>query len=142
MGTGGAMERGSDKHSARMDDALEAEVSGMLRAGRETRGEQWNSAEPSGEDQPDVDLAPNATLSGGVPDGMTERDVEERSALAASLGKEVWPAGREVLVAKATEMNAPDDVLQQLHRLPDSAVFDNVQDVWQALQGGTESHRF
>ena len=136
------MERGSDKHSARVDDALEAEVAGMMRAGRETRAEEWNSAEPSGEDQPDVDLAPDSTLAGGVPDGMTERDVEERSTLAAYLGKEVWPAGSQALLAKAEELNAPDDVLDQLRRLPPSAVFGNVQDVWQALQGGTEAHRF
>jgi hypothetical protein len=136
------MERGSDKHSPRMDEALEAEVAGMVRANRETRGQQWNSAEPSGEDQPDVDLAPGGTLAGGVPEGMTERDVEERAGLAMYLGKEVWPAGSQALIAKATELDAPDDVLDQLRRLPDSAVFDNVQDVWQALQGGTEAHRF
>ena len=78
------MERGSNKHSARMDDALEAEVHGMMTANRETRGEQWNTAEPSGEDQPDVDLAPDGTLAGGVPDGMTEADVEQRAEIASS----------------------------------------------------------
>ena len=136
------MERGSDKHSARVDEALEHEVHGMLQAGRETRGQQWNTAEPSGEDQPDVDLAPDSTLAGGVPDGMTEADVEERAQIATYLGKEIWPAGSAVLTAKAREMGAPDAVLDQLGRLPQSAVFDNLQDVWQALQGGTEAHRF
>ena len=135
------MERGSNKHSARMDDALEAEVHGMMTANRETRGEQWNTAEPSGEDQPDVDLAPDSTLAGGVPDGMTERDVEDRAELAMYLGKEVWPAGAAALTAKAQELGAPDAVLDQIGRLPQSAVFDNVQAVWQALQGGTEAHR-
>ena len=136
------MERGSDKHSPRVDDALGAEVEGMMRSGRETRGQQWHSAEPSGEDQPDVDLAPDGTLAGGVPDGMTEGDVEQRAQIAAYLGKEVWPAGSQALTAKATELGAPEDVLDQLRRLPPSAVFDNLQDVWQALQGGTEAHRF
>ena len=136
------MERGSNKHSARMDQALEAEVHGMMTANRETRGEQWNTAEPSGEDQPDVDLAPDGTLAGGVPDGMTEADVEERAVIASYLGKEVWPAGSQALIAKAQEMRAPDAVIEQLERLPQSAVFDNVQSVWQALQGGTEAHRF
>jgi hypothetical protein len=135
------MERGSDKHSARVDEALEAEVHGMMTAGRETRGEQWNTAEPSGEDQPDVDRVPDGTLSGGVPDGMSERDVEERSEIASYLGKEIWPAGSAVLTAKARELGAPDRVLDQLQRLPDSAVFSNVQEVYQALQGGTEAHR-
>jgi hypothetical protein len=136
------MERGSDKHSARVDEVLEHEVDGMMRAGRETRGQQWNTGEPSGEDQPDVDLAPGSTLSGGVPDGMTEADVEQRAEIAGYLGKEVWPAGSEALVAKASELGAPDAVLDQLRRLPTSAVFDNVQDVWNALQGGSEAHRF
>ena len=135
------MERGSDKHSARMDDALEAEVSGLVRSGHDNRAD-WNSPEPSGEDQPDVDLVPDGTLAGGVPDGMTELDVEQRSQIASYLGKEVWPAGSHALVAKATELGAPDAVIDQLRRLPDSAVFDNLQDVWQALQGGTEAHRF
>ena len=125
-----------------MDDALEAEVHGMMTANRETRGQQWNTAEPSGEDQPDVDLAPDSTLAGGVPDGMTERDVEARAELATYLGKEVWPAGAAVLLDKARELGAPETVLDQLGRLPQSAVFDNVQGVWQALQGGTEAHRF
>ena len=136
------MERGSDKHSARMDDALEAEVRGMMTAGRETRGEDWNSAEPSGEDQPDVDLAPDGTLAGGVPDGMTERDVADRSELASYLGKECWPCDSAVLLEKAAEMNAPDAVLDRLRQLPTGRTFDNVQDVWSALRGGVEAHRF
>ncbi len=136
------MERGSDKHSARMDDALEAEVRGMMTAGRETRGEDWNSAEPSGENQPDVDLAPDGTLAGGVPDGMTEQDVADRSELASYLGKECWPATGAVLLEKATEMNAPELVLNRLRGLPEGRLFDNVQDVWSALQGGVEAHRF
>ena len=136
------MERGSDKHSARMDDALEAEVRGMVTAGRETRGEDWNSAEPSGEDQPDVDLAPDGTLVGGVPDGMTEQDVADRSELASYLGKECWPADGAALLHKAAEMNAPELVLNRLRELPAGRAFDNVQEVWAALQGGVEAHRF
>jgi hypothetical protein len=69
------MERGSDKHSARMDDALQHETEGLIRSGHDNRAD-WNSPEPSGEDQPDVDRAPNGTLAGGVPDGMTESDSE------------------------------------------------------------------
>src|SRR3954462_1442262 len=120
------MERGSDKHSARMDDALDAEVHGMMTAGRETRGEDWNSPEPSGEDQPDVDLAPDGTLVGGVPDGMTEQDVADRSELASYLGKECWPCAAAALLAKATEMNAPDAILDRLRELPAGRTFDNV----------------
>jgi len=135
------MERGSDKHSARMDDALEAEVSGLIRSGHDSR-EDWNSPEPSGEDQPDVDLVPNGTLSGGVPDGMTEQDVERRSELASYLGR-VWPATGASLVDFATANDAPDAVLDTLRAVPQGRVFDNLQDLWSAVSGGhVESHRF
>jgi hypothetical protein len=135
------MERGSDKHSARMDDALEAEVSGLMRAGHDNRAD-WNSPEPSGEDQPDVDLVPDGTLSGGVPDGMDESDVEGRSQLATYLGR-VWPATREELIRVATDNDAPDRVLEQLRSLPMGPSFTNLQEVWATLSGGhVESHRF
>jgi hypothetical protein len=136
------MERGSDKHSARMDEALGAEVHGMMTAGRETRGQDWNSPEPSGEDQPDVDLSPDSTLAGGVPAGMTEQDVADRSELASYLGKECWPGTGSALLEKAADMNAPELVLNRLRTLPEGRLYDNVQEVWTALQGGVEAHRF
>ena len=136
------MERGSDKHSPRLDEALEHEVSGMVRAGRDTHTEEWKSAEPSGEDQPEVDLSGNGDLHGGVPDGMTEGDVEERSRLAAYLGKEVWPATGEQLVAVARGRSAPDAVLARLGQLPPGRVFENLQEAWTELGGGVEQRRF
>jgi hypothetical protein len=107
------MERGSDKHGARMDDALANEVDGTIQAGRSSRGEAWRDPEPSGEDQPEVDLRPDGALHGGVPVGMTEDDVELRSELAQALGKEIYP----------------------------EEWFVNVQDVWSRLGGGVEQHR-
>jgi hypothetical protein len=135
------MERGSDKHSARMDEALQAEVDGLLRTGHDNRAD-WNSPEPSGEDQPDVDLAPNGTLVGGVPEGMTEEDVERRSQLATYLGR-VWPATKDELLARAGENNAPDAVLADLEQLPSDWAFQNLQDAWAAISGGAvERERF
>jgi hypothetical protein len=78
----------------------------------------------------------------GTPAGTDPADVERRSALAEHLGKEVWPADRDTLVAKAEESNAPDGVLAQLRRLPEGQQFANVQDVAQALGLGTEQQRF
>ena len=135
------MERGSDKHSARMDDALDAEVSGLVRSGHDSRAD-WNSPEPSGEDQPDVDLVPNGTLSGGVPEGMTEHDVERRSELASYLGR-VWPATSEQILAVATENDAPDAILNPLRGLPPGQSFENLQELWAQISGGhVEAHRF
>ena len=78
----------------------------------------------------------------GTPAGTDPADLERRSALAEALGKEVWPADREALVAKAEEVPAPDAVLAQLRRLPEGEQFTNVQDVAQALGLGTEQKRF
>ncbi len=74
--------------------------------------------------------------------GVSTGDVEHRAAIAEALGKEVWPADRDTLVAKAQEGNAPDRVLSDLRRLPSGQQFENVQDVARALGIGTEQQRF
>ena len=74
--------------------------------------------------------------------GTSTGDVEHRAALAEALGKEVWPADKDALVAKAQEGNAPDRVLSDLRRLPSGQQFENVQDVARALGIGTEQQRF
>ena len=78
----------------------------------------------------------------GTPSGTDPADIERRAALAAVLGKAVWPADRDALLAKAEEADAPDTVLAQLRRLPDGRQFENVQDVAEALGLGTEQQRF
>ena len=74
--------------------------------------------------------------------GIDPDDVQRRAAIAEALGKEVWPADREALVAKAQESNAPGNVLSALNRLPAGQTFQNVQEVAQALGMGTEQQRF
>lgn len=74
--------------------------------------------------------------------GTDQGDIERRAAIAEVLGKEVWPADRDTLVAKAQEANAPDGVLGQLRRLPEGRQFENVQAVAEALGLGTEQQRF
>jgi hypothetical protein len=78
----------------------------------------------------------------GTPTGTDPGDIERRAALAEVLGKEVWPADRDRLIAKAEEVTAPDAVIAQLRRLPAGEEFANVQDVAQALGLGTEQQRF
>ena len=65
-----------------------------------------------------------------------------RSRLAAYLGKEVWTATGEQLLEVARGRQAPDVVLDRLTQLPPGRVFDNLQDAWSQLGGGTEAHRF
>ena len=75
--------------------------------------------------------------------GVDQGDIDRRAALAEALGKEVWPADRDALLAKAQEdATTPDRVLADLRRLPDGERFENVQDVARALGIGTEQQRF
>jgi hypothetical protein len=77
-----------------------------------------------------------------TPSGTDPADIEARAALAETLGKEVWPADRDALIAKAEEAHAPDAVLGRLRRLTGGQEFANVQEVAQALGIGTEQQRF
>ena len=54
----------SDKHGPRKDEAMARETEALVRSGRTGRTEEWRDPEPSGEDQPEADRAPNATLTG------------------------------------------------------------------------------
>lgn len=135
------MERGSDKHGRRLDEAMKGETAGMMRAGRETHAEEWKSAEPSGEDEPEVDRVPNGTLVGGVPAGMTPDDVEGRAELASYLDRSAFPCNRDGLVEDATQNSAPDRILEELRRLPGDGDFPNVSEVWVALGHAVEDHR-
>ena len=78
----------------------------------------------------------------GTPAGIDPADVERRSQLAEALGKEVWPADRDTLVAKAQESSGRDDVVSALRRLPAGQTFENLQEVASALGLGAEQQRF
>jgi hypothetical protein len=132
----------SDKHGAMHDDQLKHETEGLVRSGHSTRAEEWRDPEPSGEDQPDSDRAPDGTLIGGTPDGLTEQDVEGRSELAQQLRGVTWPADREALRAAASGPGVRDRVRGLVEQLPTGRDFANVAEVWTALGGGQEEHRF
>src|SRR4051812_2724585 len=137
-GRGQDVERGSDKHSPVVDDQLKHETEGLVRAGHSTHAEEWKEAEPSGEDQPDADLAPSGTLSGGVPDGMDPDDVEGRAELAGFIGK-AYPMVREQILDLVMDREAPTRVVDLVRRLPAGREFENINDVWTAAGGHVES---
>lgn len=135
------MERGSDKHSPMVDDQLKHETEGLVRAGRSTHAEEWKEAEPSGEDQPDADLDPSGTLTGGTPNGMDPDDVEGRAELAGFIGK-AYPMVREQILDLVIDRQAPTRVVDLVRRLPAGREFENINDVWTAVGGHVESDRF
>lgn len=136
-----APERGSDKHGAKLDDVLDGETRGMQNATRPTHTNEWRQPEPSGEDQPDADPVPHGEFVGGTPAGMSAADVADRSQVASYLGLGAFPGTGASLADKAAENQAPDDVLRLLRSLPADQEFRNVQEVWDALGGGTEQGR-
>ena len=136
------MDRGSDKHGPRRDEQMKHETEGLVRGRRSTHAEEWKDPEPSGEDQPETDRAPDATLHGGTPPGMTGDDVEGRAELASYLGKDCYPMVREQVLNLAMDRNAPQRVIDLVRRLPSGREFHNVKEIWAAVGGGVEADRF
>src|ERR1700712_3790120 len=137
------MDRGSDKHSPRLDEEMKHEQSGLLQGNHDTHAEEWRLPEPAGEDQPQADLAAGETLHGGVPDGMDADDVEARAQLATYLPLSVFPGVREQLLNPVQDSSAPDVVVERVRQLPAGREFHNVGEVWRALNNGghVEEHR-
>ena len=134
------MERGSDKHSPRVDEQLDHDTR-SLRQGApvESRVEEHREQEGPGEDQP----TPDARLAGGraTAASLDLDDAEARADIARFLTPSAFPADREALLADAEGNHAPATVVERLQALPAGRAYENVQDIWGAL-GGTVEHRF
>lgn len=133
------MERGSDKHSAMVDDALKHETAAIVQGDREARSEEFLEQEGPAEGEP----TPNARIRGGgeIPGvGLSVDDVEGRSELARFLEHRQFPAHPEELAAHARARHAPDAVVEQLLQVPDR-LYENVAEVWAALGGRNETPR-
>jgi hypothetical protein len=137
------MERGSSKHSPRVDEEMEHEVQGMMRAERPTRAEEWKEAEPAGEDQPDPGLLGEPEeRQPAPPPGMTNEEVTLRSDLAAALTRGAFPNDESGLLGHLVDSDAPDRLRDLVRRLPSGRVFQNVGEVFEALGYNQEEHRF
>jgi hypothetical protein len=129
----------STKHNPRVDEELEHEVQGLLKAGRATRSEEWREVEPVAEGDPDVDADPQGTLTGGTPVGMDADAVAARAEIARWLDRADFPATGPALVEAALDHRAPDAVVGELQRLPEGETYERVGDVVRALGYPTET---
>ncbi|WP_433217629.1 DUF2795 domain-containing protein [Dactylosporangium sp. CS-047395] len=112
------MERGNTKHGVALDERLAREDAIEAR---------------------DVDPEGGGDRSGGAPVGMTPDEVEARSNLGRYIPKASLPGDRDDLIAGATELDAPDEVLDALEALPsDDTQYETVNQVWAALGGRNE----
>ena len=132
------MERGSDKHSPRVDEQLEHDTRSLTQgAPVESRVEEFREQEGPGEDQ----LTPEPRLTEGRTGSQDLDDAEARSEIARYLDPSAFPADREGLVANAEANNAPEAVLERLQALPAGRTYEAMPDIWAGL-GGTVEHRF
>ncbi|MGY1721589.1 DUF2795 domain-containing protein [Blastococcus sp. SYSU DS0533] len=129
----------STKHNPRLDEELEHEVQGMLKAERATRAHEWREVEPVAEGEPDIDADPAGTLVGGTPVGMDEDAVVARAELARWLDRADFPSNGPDLVEAARDHRAPDVVVAELERLPQGETFERIGDVVRALGYPTET---
>jgi hypothetical protein len=127
------MDRGNSKHGPRLDEQMEHEVRGIMQGGVNSRVEEASDPEPPGEDQPDATWEGAGSHTGGAPPGMTYEEVEQRSRLGRYIPMSSLPGDREGLLRGASDLNAPDDVLQQLSALPADRTYQTVNEIWAAL---------
>ncbi len=129
----------SNKHNPRLDEQLEHEIQGMLKAERSTRSEEFREVEPVAEGEPDIDADPAGTMVGGVPQGMDADAVVRRAELARWLVRADFPNTGPELVEAALDHRAPDAVVAELERLPDGETYERIGDVVRALGYPTET---
>jgi hypothetical protein len=129
----------STKHSPRVDEELEHEIQGMLKAERATRSEEWREVEPVAEGEPDLTTDPSGTLVGGTPVGMDADAVVARAELARWLDRADFPSTGPDLVEAARDHRAPDAVTAELERLPEGETYERIGDVVRALGYPTET---
>ncbi|MDQ1505763.1 MAG: hypothetical protein QOD57_3490 [Actinomycetota bacterium] len=134
------MERGSDKHSPMVDEALKHDTASIWHGGpNESRSEEFREQEGPAEGEP----TPDARIRGGgeIPGtGLSLDDLNGRAELARYLEHRRFPARPDELAAHARERHAPDSVLALLERAPDQ-VYETVSEVWVALGGRAEPPR-
>lgn len=126
------MDRGSDKHGARMDEELDHETQGLTRGGpADGRAEEWHEPEPSADDEPAVAFDPEP----GPHDDLAE--------FGSYLRRSAFPATGRQLVREAEANQAPDHVLDGLRRLDGTRDYATVAEAWAAVTGESEhGHRF
>jgi hypothetical protein len=112
---------------------MSREVRGTTQGTAGSRAEEWKMAEPAGEDQPEPTLVPEGDYRTGAPQGVTNAEMERFSRFGRYIGRSALPGDRAALRASAETLTAPDDVLQDIDRLPAGVTFRTVAQAWAAL---------
>ncbi len=135
----------SRKHGPRLDDALDREAGSHTKgAPSGSRAEEWRESETPANDEPEVSaiLHGDTESRSDIPMNLSPYEIEQRSRFSRYLNRTAFPANRKELIRAAQEAGAPDDVLEELHRLPSGAVFENAARAWAALDQNKIDRRF
>jgi hypothetical protein len=130
------MERGSDKHGARVDEQLEHETAALTHGAPDEGRTEGRTQEGLVADEPTTGHRPE--LDEPLSNGLTETDVELRAQVAAAVAPAQFPATSEVLRETARAEHAAADVLALLDGLPDGRTYEVVQEIWEDSGGPVE----
>ncbi len=128
------MERESDKHSPRVDDAMAHDVESLLKGSPE----ESRAQEARLQEDPGVGPGRRFDIDDDNGLGIAEAEADERAELARHLASATFPAAKEDLLRAARSANAPDGIMGSLQALPEDEAYANVQGVWLALGGQVE----
>ena len=124
----GMAERGSSKHGSRHDEAIKQRTEPIERGA-------------PGESRVEERLTEEGWSDGEISNGrLSDRSFEARSDIARYLDRVVFPARRDQLLEDAVSNHAPTPVIERLEELPNATLFENVEQIWEAL-GGTPERR-
>ncbi|MDR8412100.1 DUF2795 domain-containing protein [Nonomuraea sp. 3-1Str] len=135
------MDRGSAKHTPRVDEQQKHETEGLVRGGGPTHAEEWKEPEPMSATGEESHGKYPPGHEPGTPEGITQEGVEARSDLARWLNDSHFPSSKDELVRQAQDGHAPDHIVGMVRGLPDRS-FENVAQVAEALGLGMEKRRW
>lgn len=133
------MERTTDKHGPRLDDAMNREVRSLIDGGVESRSQEGRMQEGQADEEAPIDPGARWDQDQDPGIGVSPATADERAELAKAVAAVHWPATRDDLVGAARDDYAPDRVLALLEELPHGdRAYATVQEVWSTLGGDTE----
>jgi hypothetical protein len=121
-------EQASGTHGPAEDDAIKRQDRRELQA----HGERWPESEAAGEGGPEATWAPEGRFA-GTPPGEERQVIELRSDLARHLDRTAFPATQAQLVKTLAAHQAEQRLMDLVSSLPESATFDSLHQLLQAL---------
>lgn len=128
------MERETDKHSPRLDNAMNQDLESLLKGSPE----ESRAREDRLQEDPEVGPGRPPAAEEQVGLGVSASAADQRAELARYLAGAAFPARPDELLYMAEDDQAPPSVLDALRSLPADEQYENVQSVWRALGGEVE----